>query len=976
MSEYRSAGARLCALILGLCLGTPAGFAAPPPTTGQHAAAIKLQTATFRPGLGESPALPKGLTIAAYARDQQGYYLVQFAGPVKPEWKADVEAAGAELLHYIPDFAFKVRMNPVEAMQVSQLESVGWVGLFQPAYKLSPNLALDGTKLYRVRIERGADAGLTRAAVLRSGATFVRGSGSSLVVLADAAQVEAIAHVLDVAWIENFRFPERHNEYGAGVIMGANTANTTGYDGSTQTIAVADTGLGDGTSGGAHPSLTGRVVAIHDWPGSNGPRCYKVVNDGARDVDSGHGTHTAVSTAGAGNNAGEGKGTAPAAGLVFQAVEDYADMIRSCSALYPDGYYLLGLPDDIRAAYQQAYNDGARIHSNSWGSDAAGSYTVDSANSDDFIWNHPDMVITFSAGNAGVDGNNNGVVDSDSTGSPATAKNVITVGASENDRNGNWDCDSNLSYTQCAAQGGQNVPFTYGAAWPADYPAEPLKSDPSAGNAQQMAAFSSRGPTDDGRIKPDVVAPGTWVLSGYASLYQQEYDGAPNPQNGLYQYDGWGYPLDGEYKYMGGTSMSNPLVAGAAAVTRDFYQKKHGHAASAALVKATLINSAVDLLDENNDGANDNDFPIPNIHEGWGRVDLGAAVDDSHVYQDETTGLNTGATSSYQYTVASPGTLKITLVWSDYPSTESASVNLVNDLDLVVTSPGGAIYRGNQFSGGWSTTGGTADRRNNVENVYVASAQAGAWTVQVSGYNVAQGSQPFALVVDGADNGTQPVNQTPSITLRAPAEGATVSGDNVLVQIDASDPEETTAGSLTVQWNVDGSSWSDALYNGSNGYYEASWDTTNASEGGHTVNVRVEDADKATASDAHDVTVDNVTDPGPVDIHVGDLDDASTSASRGRWNAGVTVTVHDSVHAGIAGVTVSGDWSVNGSGSCTTNGSGQCTVTKNNLKSNVGSVTFTVSDITDTGGSYVYASGSNHDPEGDSNGTLILLSQP
>ena len=96
---------------------------------------------------------------------------------------------------------------------------------------------------------------------------------------------------------------------------------------------------------------------------------------------------------------------------------------------------------------------GARIHSNSWGSDAAGDYTIDSASTDDFIWNNPDQTITFSAGNAGIDANANGEVDDDSMGSPATAKNAIAVGASENDRDGNWDCDTGLSYTSCNSDG-------------------------------------------------------------------------------------------------------------------------------------------------------------------------------------------------------------------------------------------------------------------------------------------------------------------------------------------------------------------------------------------------------------------------------------------------------------------------------------------------------------------------------------------
>jgi hypothetical protein len=318
--------------------------------------------------------------------------------------------------------------------------------------------------------------------------------------------------------------------------------------------------------------------------------------------------------------------------------------------------------------------------------------------------------------------------------------------ASENDRGGDWSCEQGIG-NGC---GGQNTIFTYGSAWPSDYPAAPIATDPSAGNAEQLAAFSSRGPTDDGRIKPDVVAPGTWVLSGYSDLYQEGYDASSNPRNGAYQYDGWGYPVSEAYKYMGGTSMSNPLAAGAAAVVRDYYFKAHGHHASAALTKASLINSAIDLLDENNDGVNDNDFPIPNNHEGWGRIDLAGSVDGTAEFVDDDMGLFTGGSNAYTFEADGSSSFKATLVWSDYPSTEAAAVNLVNDLDLTVVAPGGAIYRGNVFSDGWSTTGSSADRRNNVENVYVASALPGTWTVTVSGFNVPFGAQPFALVVDGA----------------------------------------------------------------------------------------------------------------------------------------------------------------------------------------------------------------------------------
>jgi subtilase family serine protease len=164
-----------------------------------------------------------------------------------------------------------------------------------------------------------------------------------------------------------------------------------------------------------------------------------------------------------------------------------------------------------------------------------------------------------------------------------------------------------------------------------------------------------------------------------------------------------------------------------------------------------LVNSAVDLLDENNDGVLDNANPIPNIHEGWGRVDLVNATDGSDVFFDEAASLSTGNTASHSVEVASPGVpLKVTLAWTDYPATTSAATALVNDLDLTVTAPDGTIYRGNVFSGGWSSAGGAFDRLNNVENVYVFSAAAGTWTIDVSGYNVPSGPQPFAVVVDTA----------------------------------------------------------------------------------------------------------------------------------------------------------------------------------------------------------------------------------
>src|SRR5205085_5493695 len=164
-------------------------------------------------------------------------------------------------------------------------------------------------------------------------------------------------------------------------------------------------------------------------------------------------------------------------------------------------------------------------------------------------------ILEFSAGNAGP--------APQTIGSPAVAKNVIATGASQNNR-------PDL--------------FIYGDGEDA------------------MADFSSRGPCEDGRIKPDVVAPGTWIASLKSAAATDE--------------NAWA-PIDNFYLFMGGTSQAGPHVSGAAAVFVQYYRSTITNATpSPALVKAALINSAVDLDDEFGTD------PTPNMDEGWGRIDL------------------------------------------------------------------------------------------------------------------------------------------------------------------------------------------------------------------------------------------------------------------------------------------------------------------------------------------------------------------
>ncbi len=197
-----------------------------------------------------------------------------------------------------------------------------------------------------------------------------------MLVAGTAAEVTPLAELAEVAWIENFTFREKHNEYGAGVISGTAAANARGYDGSNQTVAVADTGLGDGTQAGAHTDIpSSRITAINDWPGVEHPELrHRSPPDGAQDVDSGHGTHTALRRSATATAPGWARAAPPAP--TWCSSRSRTSPPCPGRAASGRGYFLLGLPDPLYDLFDEAYADGARIHSNSWGSDVNGDYTA------------------------------------------------------------------------------------------------------------------------------------------------------------------------------------------------------------------------------------------------------------------------------------------------------------------------------------------------------------------------------------------------------------------------------------------------------------------------------------------------------------------------------------------------------------------------------------------------------------------------
>ena len=692
---------------------------------------IHLQYATFDPLVAE-PAIPQRLTLQQESLDEPAPFIVQFDGPIQPEWKASLEALRVPIDNYLPNNAYLVRLDGAsDKTTIEGLAHVRWAGVYQPAYKLAPSLADYQLDIYNVQIASWADATAVQQDLEALGGA-VSGNGRFLTLNIATQDLALVSHHPDIIWIEPFTFFETFNDTGGG-ILNAPTAWGNGYTGNGQIITVADSGLDTGVDsasiGDIHADFDNRVTQIASKPVVSAPGCITNTgaDDGPSDTQSGHGTHVAGSTYGNGAaSSGQYRGTAYEATATFQAIEQFTTWTGICTG--GPTYALTGIPNDLNDLFQESYNWGARVHTNSWGSNAAGQYTSSSSQADEFIWNNKDFTILFAAGNSGTDGDSNGYVDEDSMGSPATAKNVITIGASDNLR----------------ATGGYNpggACSLWGNCWPSDFPANPTSSDSLSDNAGEMAAFSSRGPTDDGRIKPDLVAPGTNILSTRSSLISG---------------NGWG-AFNADYMYNGGTSMATPLAAGGAAVVREYLAEAESMSnPSAALIKAILINSAVDIGGYGN-SAQEAGQPIPNNHEGWGRIDLAAATTGTNRTLIDDQSTTTTVTKVFSHTVSSSAEpLKISLVWSDYPSSAGASINLVNNLNLSVTAPDGSTtYLGNHFSGGWSATGGAADSVNNVENVYIQTPTTGDWVIRVIGSNIPQGPQPFALVISGIGTTTQ-----------------------------------------------------------------------------------------------------------------------------------------------------------------------------------------------------------------------------
>lgn len=599
----------------------------------------------------------KGLALDKLSSKKRESELVviQLSGPVREEWKEELEDIGVTLGDYIPDYAFIAKIEDEQVRrEVEELTFVEDVMAFTPKSKVSSELRFEGGNRERVDVAVigfNQRVDMYRTMTKMTEDQDIRDIQSPedaphiSIAKMDQETIEQVIESDDVIAVVPVPENKLHNDVAATIIHSDKLAST-GYTGKGQIVGVADTGLDTGKLQTMHPDFKGQIEKLISLGRPND----------ASDVH-GHGTHVAGSLVGTGEASdGQYKGTAPGAKLIFHSIENAKGKLVT----------------DVETILQEAYEEGARIHSNSWGADDKGEYSLSSLLFDRFLWEHPDMTVLVAAGNDGEKGYK-------TIGSPATAKNVIAVGATENVR-------PNL---------GKN-------------------SD----KADDVWVSSSRGLTGDGRLKPDIVAPGTAILSTRSSLA---------PSKNFYK------RFNEHYAYMSGTSMATPILAGGVAQIREFLQEEGEKNPSGALVKAMLLTSA-DNLDED-------------IREqGFGRANLANAIETS--YKDEKDGIRTREKVTYKVKVSDDSKpLAITLAWTDYPAAIVAKRALVNDLNLKVTTPSGEKLNGNDFFE--APYNDEVDNLNNVEQVWITEPEEGTYTVMVEGYNIPKGPQPYALATTG-----------------------------------------------------------------------------------------------------------------------------------------------------------------------------------------------------------------------------------
>lgn len=622
-----------------------------------------------------NPVLPADLMLSS-EQEGRGIYLVQFDGPIYEQERKALVNTGAVIDGYLPNYTYMVRMDQATRTAVSAIPDVAWVGDYHPGYKICPEIDLDAhlPQEFIVILYSGSKAESIREAVKTLDGELIEWEANEWETIARVnlapEKIVSLVHEPQIKWIEPLHQDYAFNGQAQWVIQTWIQDNRRIWDKGLTGEGQILSSLDSGIRT-THNFFRDPSVPISDFGYYPDHRKIIAYQRSVGNILITFGDESGHGTHTAGSILGNDKpvgGSSINIGMAPDAKLFFLDGGGSSGGIY------YGM--DLESVLNKPHSEGdASLISNSWGSQTTRAYDTRCAQADRSMWGHAGYLVLFSGGNTD---------QGPYTGSPANAKNILCVGACKN-----------------------------------------------GGYAFLTWEGSSAGPAGDGRIRPDIVTPGTNILSASFTGDAAE---------------------EGNY----GTSMSCPIAAGNAALIRQYFTDGYypdgvaggaGHTPSGALLKAMMINSAeTDYFNH----------PVPDDVVGWGRPNLDNVLyfpGDSRklVIRDDANGLSTGqkfSTGIYVQTTNDP--LRITLNWTDYPAAASASPALVNDLNLLVASPSGRTYRGNNLgNNNESVEGGEFDNLNPTENVFREFPEQGTWSIEVQANNVPHGPQSFALVVSG-----------------------------------------------------------------------------------------------------------------------------------------------------------------------------------------------------------------------------------
>ncbi len=674
--------------------------------------------------------------------------IVQFVGPIKQEWLDQIRTTGAVPVQYVESNAYLVWAGEAARTRLAQMADARQVLQFSrplPSFvKLGDSLftrlqANDpGTTRVPVTLQRYRHADTTTYRALAAMGLKPGSDWTALLAFENAKfemtldQVRQVIEWADVVWIGEVHPRATNDEVQSQIIRGYFSAGQTGPQGpgylawldalgfpanpaDYPIVDITDDGIGNRTTNTGDPTLHAFGEIGNASRVAYNQTCSAAAANG---TVGGHGHINANIAAGY-----DLRANAVTPGARFPGeyqrglgMNPYG-RIGGTRIFNSNGSFdetACGNTDT--GTIKSSYAAGARISSNSWGcwtcvsqyDDSSQAYDVGTRDADLAIAGNQELITVFAAGNTGS--------GAGTVGTPGNGKNMITVGASENqrpnDENGAWS---------------ENVCHTI----PAD-----------ADNAMDVIAFSSRGPAPGQRVKPELIAPGTHITGTRAE-----------PTTGTTICDP-ARPLgNATFAAATGTSHATPAIAGVASLAYWWIAHDRGElsfdggaasAPSPALMKAWLIAHPTHLTGVGAGGdlpSNAQGYGMPNLEDMFGHTS-NFIVNQTQLLSDS------GQVWTWTGAIADPTKpLRVVLAYTDAAGAIGTSPQ-VNNLDLEVKR-GAATYQGNRFVGQWSTLGGTPDTRNNYEAVFLPASAANPLTIRVTGFNIAGDGVPN--VGDGTD---------------------------------------------------------------------------------------------------------------------------------------------------------------------------------------------------------------------------------